>query len=202
MCLQHLHSKNLVHGDVKPLNVLQMEVALKLIDLDASVKAGDVIGHKFSSCYLPPEMLVMDAAGDCCVRVPGTDACNTNYEPLLAAPSFDMWSLGCVLYLMCTGSTLFQGTVEDNISDETDLAELYEWSDSLKDRKLKSGMHRTARDLLSLLLNKDPNMRPSASRVLSHPFLTGVSTTRLPGENAVWDVYISYRAECDEHRGG
>ncbi|RLO12439.1 hypothetical protein DYB28_009408, partial [Aphanomyces astaci] len=52
--LDHLHSHRIVHGDLKKLNVLRMGVHLKLIDLDASTRIGDVLGAKFSSGILPP----------------------------------------------------------------------------------------------------------------------------------------------------
>ena len=62
-CVQHLHDKGLVHGDIKMLNVVRLALdnKLRLIDLDAaatiSAFGGDVsyVGSKFSSAVLPPE---------------------------------------------------------------------------------------------------------------------------------------------------
>ncbi|RHZ32030.1 hypothetical protein DYB37_013236 [Aphanomyces astaci] len=56
--LDHLHSHRIVHGDLKKLNVLRMGVHLKLIDLDASTRIGDVLGAKFSSGILPPGIYI------------------------------------------------------------------------------------------------------------------------------------------------
>lgn len=39
--------------------------------------------------------------------------------------------------------------------------------------------------------------RPSARRVLAHPFLTGKKTQRLHGETAEYDAFISYRVASD-----
>ena len=60
----HLHSLQLMHGDLKMLNVVRMGSQLKLIDLDAiaSFSSGSpsnlltFAGAKFSSGILPPEM--------------------------------------------------------------------------------------------------------------------------------------------------
>ncbi|KAF0702488.1 Aste57867_7786 [Aphanomyces stellatus] len=54
--LQHLHDNDLVHGDVKKLNVVRVGNRLKLIDLDATTTTGDSVGVKYSSGSLPPEL--------------------------------------------------------------------------------------------------------------------------------------------------
>jgi serine/threonine protein kinase len=64
--VEHLHSKELLHGDLKFLNTVRIDERLCLIDLDASVFIGDTdpdaefksyAGAKFSSGVLPPEMI-------------------------------------------------------------------------------------------------------------------------------------------------
>eukprot|EP00505_MAST-04D_sp_SCG-Rhode-Island_P000583 Stramenopile-MAST_4_protein_583 len=57
--LQHLHEKGLVHGDIKPRNIVRVVDQWKLIDLDASASIGDPIGRKYSSGYSPPELAKM-----------------------------------------------------------------------------------------------------------------------------------------------
>ncbi|KAF0715592.1 hypothetical protein As57867_003294, partial [Aphanomyces stellatus] len=54
--LQHLHAKDLVHGDVKKLNVVRVGNRINLMDLDATTTMGDYVGAKFSSGSLPPGM--------------------------------------------------------------------------------------------------------------------------------------------------
>lgn len=56
--LLHLHSDlGVVHGDVKPRNIIRAGSAYKLIDFDASVKLGDSVGtDKVSTAYCPPEL--------------------------------------------------------------------------------------------------------------------------------------------------
>eukprot|EP00984_Skeletonema_dohrnii_P009007 scaffold3378_cov82-Skeletonema_dohrnii-CCMP3373.AAC.1 len=66
--VKHLHEKNLMHGDIKMLNIIRLGIdnKLRLIDFDASARivpsggeeesfAG--AGAKFSSAILPPEMI-------------------------------------------------------------------------------------------------------------------------------------------------
>ena len=58
----HLHSKSLIHGDLKLLNVVRIMDRMCLIDLDASASMGDgdtkfYAGAKFSSGVVPPELI-------------------------------------------------------------------------------------------------------------------------------------------------
>ena len=68
-CVQHLHEKGLVHGDIKMLNVVRLTLdnRLRLIDLDAAAKVSrhdpDYVCSKFSSAILPPECFAKLDAG-------------------------------------------------------------------------------------------------------------------------------------------
>ena len=184
------------------MNVLQVGLALKLIDLDCAAVYvdGALAGAKFSSAYVPPEMMWRFPDGCYAVRSTAHDvdeAVHHAFPPLLVHPSQDMWALGCVLYLLSSGSTLFQATVHDHLSNVSDAEALHHWTDEMKTKKLALIENKLARNLVSMLLNKDPTKRPFASRALQHPFFTGKTVTRLMGETATWDVFISYRADTD-----
>eukprot|EP00985_Skeletonema_marinoi_P019751 scaffold11434_cov115-Skeletonema_marinoi.AAC.6 len=61
--VQHMHEKNLMHGDIKMVNIVRFRIdnKLRLIDLDASAEISvaeeSFAGAKFSSAILPPEMI-------------------------------------------------------------------------------------------------------------------------------------------------
>ena len=89
-----------------------------------------------------------------------------------------------------------KASVEDNSSDD-ELLRLFEWSDKMKKKSLAIVTNKHARNLLSLLLCKNPAKRLSAKYVLSHPFLTGKNPSRLQGEPAKFDIFLSYRVNSD-----
>ena len=61
-CVQHMHQKHVLHSDLKPLNVVRVGHHWKLIDLDAACDIGkENVGHKTSSCYVPPEAVFINA---------------------------------------------------------------------------------------------------------------------------------------------
>lgn len=76
--------------------------------------------------------------------------------------------------------------------------QLFNWSDKTKKEKLAIlNSNKHARNLISMLLCKDPVKRLSAKYVLSHPFLTGKNPTRMQGDLAKFDVFLSYRVDSD-----
>ena len=64
--VEHMHQQKLMHGDLKPLNIVQYQRddGLRIIDLDACAriyganeKGRSYAGAKFSSAFMPPEMI-------------------------------------------------------------------------------------------------------------------------------------------------
>ena len=204
-CVDHMHRKGLLHADLKTLNVVRIGGKWKLIDLDASCMIGqEAVGHKSSTAYCPPEVIYINQTGQAAVRSPDiTDGFTT---PLIAHPSFDIFSLGCILYQLCNKDVLplFQGNQDDNLRAEdmgsdNDLWSLYEWSIDLKTKKLSAIDDPVARNLLSQMLHKDPLLRPTIPRLLAHPFLSSKSVARMIGDQAEYDVFLSYRVASDSH---
>ena len=207
-CVEHMHEKGVLHADLKTLNIVRTAGQWKLIDLDAACVIGkEPVGHKSSSAYVPPEAIFIDEKTDtACVRsVVTLTKGEANYDLLTAHPSFDVWSLGCILYQMCTPDVkpLFQGGQDDNLvgvrKGVDNLFALAEWSNELKADKLADVPDKLARNLLSQMLHKDPLQRPSLSRVLAHSFLSGKKVARLIGEKPKYDVFLSYRVASDSH---
>ena len=47
---------------------------------------------------------------------------------------------------------------------------------------------------------KDPKKRPNFDQILAHPFLSGQKVSRMVGESAEFDVFLSYRVRSDVDR--
>ena len=100
---------------------------------------------------------------------------------------------------MCTAEVkpLFQGGQDDNLvgvrKGLDNLFALAEWTTHLKSEKLSDIPDKTARNLLAQMLHKDPSRRPTLSRILAHPFLSGKKVARMVGEKPKYDIFISYR---------
>ena len=177
---------------------------MKLIDLDSSANfEHDDNSHvyKTSTAYAPPELIIVRNQYGL-IHQESDPAqldrvVHENSTGMKAHPSQDMWSLGCTLYLLCTGSTLFQCNVDDNLTDVSDVDLLASWNDKLKMKKLKQVKKHLPRNLLSLLLQKDPNKRLKASQVLNHPFITARRPSCFLRKNSEYNVFISYRVESD-----
>jgi serine/threonine protein kinase len=211
--VEHMHSKGFLHADLKPLNLVRTDMSWRLIDLDASCQIGEEATlSKTSTAYIPPEAYYLNKDANICdLRT------RVNYEKILdkfpdlnldpfflqANPSFDVWSLGCIFYQLCSAAVqpLFQADRDDNISENIDDDDskwsLAEWSDEIKEQKLRKIAVNEARNLVSQMLSKDPKHRPTIARVLQHPFLTKLKVARLQGEEAEHDIFLSYRVASD-----
>ena len=198
-CVEHLHSKDLIHGDIKPLNFLRTNGQWQLIDLDAVANlSSGFVGLKYSSAYVPPEAIHVDNIS--CIASVKTPH---SHEKLVAHQSFDVWALGCILYQMANIDVipLLQGNQDDNLSGditiEDNLYALADWTPEFKKKKLSRIADKQICNLLSQMIHKDPLKRPSLSRVLAHPFISLKKVTRLAGEVAKFDAFISYRVASD-----
>jgi hypothetical protein len=161
-------------------------------------------GAKYSSLFLPPEMVYVNSKGEGVIRTYNRDAESglpvaheeLPYELVSAHYSFDLWSLGVILYYLCVGTTLFQGTVEDNIFNPGDLVELanFDENSTYWRNKIELVTDNKARNLISLLLKRDPLTRLRTRRILLHPFLTNQPLRKPVVET---NVFISYRVASD-----
>lgn len=91
--VQYLHSKNVIHRDLKSQNVfLAQNGRVRLGDFglcrhtQRAAAGNSTLTHAGTDCYMAPEMLSSSRYG----------------KPA------DMWSLGCVLYELCTGQFMWE----------------------------------------------------------------------------------------------
>ncbi|XP_071711896.1 serine/threonine-protein kinase GRIK2-like [Rutidosis leptorrhynchoides] len=145
--LMYLHSHNIVHGDIKPDNLL--------VTATGTVKIGD-----FSVSQ------VFEDENDELRRSPGT--------PVFTAPecclgltyhgkAADTWAVGVTLYCMIFGKYPFLG---DTLQDTYDkIVNDNMW--------LPRRMNPLLKNLLEGLLCKDPTQRLTLERVAVHPWVVG-----------------------------
>ena len=70
-----------------------------------------------------------------------------------------MWQFGCLLYVLCTGFSLFTVDNQENVRPE-ELHKIAAWDDEEKAHKMASIGKGWPRRLISSLLSRDPQQRP------------------------------------------
>ncbi|GAA1213213.1 serine/threonine-protein kinase [Streptomyces rhizosphaericus] len=145
--LDAAHQAGIVHRDIKPSNVLiDQDGAAMLCDfgiarlLDTRRHTLTVTGAAIGTpAYMSPEQ----ARGD----------------KTLGAPS-DMYSLGCLLHELLTGTTPFDGTGWNVLHQHVHAAPAFLST-------LRPGLPCELEHLVLELLDKDPGRRPTAAQVLA-----------------------------------
>ena len=142
----YLHKRGIVHRDIKPENIMLSKkddiYSIKLIDFGTS-KAfikDDKMNAPMGTCYyMAPEML------------------RRNYDERI-----DIWACGIMMYMMLVGYPPFNG--DDNLEIFTHILK----SPLLFDKDDWEDKTPSARDLLSRILEKDPEKRISIDDIFNH----------------------------------
>ena len=149
--LQYLHSKRIIHRDLKPENLLFKDKdagsPLQVIDFGIAEElpkgvdtSPNVVG---TTSYMSPEVL----------------------EGKGGIPS-DMWSIGCIVYFMLSGTLPFNGR-----SEEDKEAAIMKGAYAMPDSRFKN-VSSDAKDFINQLLKKDPKDRMTAEQAMNHPWIT------------------------------
>eukprot|EP00270_Netrium_digitus_P017417 TRINITY_DN6386_c0_g1_i1.p1 TRINITY_DN6386_c0_g1~~TRINITY_DN6386_c0_g1_i1.p1 ORF type:complete len:286 (+),score=9.04 TRINITY_DN6386_c0_g1_i1:208-1065(+) len=160
--LAHCHSKGVVHGDLKPENVListfipfsrnEGDAAdvpmLKISDFSSSFSKREherspPAGLRGSPLYMAPEIIAGEHYGK----------------------EVDLWSAGVVLFTLLSGVMPFSGSSMESIATQV----LHK--DLVSETKSWRLVSREARDLVIKLLTRNPQMRISAREALCHPWI-------------------------------
>jgi serine/threonine protein kinase len=147
--LVHLHRRNIVHGDVKPENVLcgtSSADEIQLADFGSSVLLEQRTSHTLvdsglsmgTALYAPPEVIRAESVS-------------------LAS---DMWSLGVLTYVLLSGCFPFS-SANDTLNHRASFA-AEPW---------RSQLSPSAREFVTTLLRHDPKRRRTAEEALQHPWL-------------------------------
>lgn len=144
--IDYCHRRGVCHRDLKPENLLVDENGtLKITDFGVSSMKGGVSGSDllYTACgtpyYCAPEII-------------------NGAEDGYSGVKIDAWSCGIILYLLITGTLPFQNE---------DMTQLYEQINRCK-VSYPSWMPAGAKDLISHLLEKDPEQRFSLEQVKLH----------------------------------
>lgn len=171
LCTQELHTSGIIHADLKQRNILRVSREVKdrefiLCDMDASVQIGMPVGPRTSSAYAPPEFALRAYSGD--------------RTHLVAHPSFDIWSLGVILFELCSGRNLFaQDISNDELIELVDKTRLSVW-DTISDDELEPVLANAnaapqqvadAWNLIRWCLKGRPDERPTIAEILAHRLL-------------------------------
>ncbi|XP_063260017.1 myosin light chain kinase, smooth muscle-like [Prinia subflava] len=147
--LQFMHSRAIVHLDLKPENIVCVSPGshwIKIIDFGLARK-------------LAPDAPVKVLHGTPEFMAPEVVA----FEPV--SFSTDMWSVGVICYILLSGESPFQGDTDmETLSNVT----AAQWD---FEEETFSEISQQAKDFISQLLQKDPRRRLPSAGALLHPWL-------------------------------
>lgn len=148
--LQYMHSRRVIHRDIKPMNLIlvngTLESSIKIADFGFATIDCDEIRRPGRFLYGTPGYIAPEVLQFRCY--------STNV---------DMWSLGIVLYVLLSGYMPFP---MDEAGEEPVKRGRVVFPPARFSRVSPS-----AKDLILRLLTVDPDVRYSASQVLQHPWV-------------------------------
>ena len=141
--LEHIHNKGIAHRDLKPENLLLTnDKILKIIDFGLS--------HEFNG-----NDLLKTKCGSPSYAAPEIICC-----PYYDGFKTDIWCCGIILYAMLCGFLPFEG--DDNTLLFRNILEC--------DPEMPDWLSRTSRDLITRILNPDPDERITLEEIKKHKF--------------------------------
>ncbi|CAA7407093.1 unnamed protein product [Spirodela intermedia] len=149
--LGYLHQNGIIHRDIKGANILvDNKGCIKLADFGASKRVAKLAtlnaakSMKGTPYWMAPEVIVQTGHSF----------------------SADIWSVGCTVIEMATGKPPWSQQYQE-------VAVLYHIGTTKSHPPIPENLSPEAKDFLLRCLQKEPNMRSTASELLQHPFVTG-----------------------------
>ena len=142
--LKEIHSNNIIHRDIKPDNLLITENnKIKICDFGISKQLGPNNNYANTTIgtlyYCAPEI----------------------FDKKPYNNKIDIWSLGCVIYELCTKKLCFEGESHWELLNKIMACNYTPLNEELNN-------YYQLNDLIKLLLNKDYKKRPNADAVIDY----------------------------------
>nr|XP_043630617.1 mitogen-activated protein kinase kinase kinase 3 [Erigeron canadensis] len=164
--LAFLHGRNTVHRDIKGANILvDPNGEIKLADFGMAkhiTNCTSMLSFKGSPYWMAPEVVM-----------------NTNGYNL----AVDIWSLGCTVLEMATSKPPW-GQYEG-------VAAIFKIGNSKDMPEIPDHLSNDAKSFIKQCLQRDPSLRPTASKLLDHPFVRDQTTTRSANVNLTKEAFPS-----------
>ncbi|XP_034542356.1 death-associated protein kinase 2 isoform X2 [Notolabrus celidotus] len=149
--VQYLHSKRIIHFDLKPENIMLLDSnvslpRIKLIDFGLAHKIE--AGEDFKNIFGTPEFVAPEIV---------------NYEQL--GLEADMWSIGVITYILLSGASPFLGD-----SKQETLANISALNYQF-DEELFNNTSELAKSFIRELLEKDTRKRMTIEDALNHHWI-------------------------------
>lgn len=149
--LEYLHKNGIMHRDIKGANILvDNKGCIKLADFGASKKVVELAtmtgakSMKGTPYWMAPEVILQTGHSF----------------------SADIWSVGCTVIEMATGKPPWSQQYQE-------VAALFHIGTTKSHPPIPDHLSTEAKDFLLKCLHKEPDLRPTASDLLQHPFVTG-----------------------------
>jgi serine/threonine protein kinase len=172
--LDFCHQRSVVHGDIKPENLLLSEGVLKIADFSSRVNAyralsecsPTYLGIIGSSVYAAPELQhdspMPRSSSTSSLSSLATSPTTPQAISMVCHPAVDVWSAGVTLFVMCAGYTPWRVASQSDVNYRSFLLD--------PEAFFPDSFSIELRGLLRLILQTDPDRRPSAQECLSHPW--------------------------------
>lgn len=163
--ISYVHKMGISHRDLKPDNILIKQddpILVKITDFGLA-KISDNATFMKTFCgtlaYVAPEVIT----GKYDLQ-PSQDS-PYNYSNLV-----DIWSFGCLVYVLLTSHLPFNGKTQTQMFQKIKTGEYHE--SPLNSYRISN----EGRNFLSCCLKVDPRQRMTADEALNHPWLAGVES--------------------------
>ena len=178
--LAYMASKKIIHRDLKPDNLLFKSLEsceIKIADFGLATRC-DVNDYLYKRCgtpgFIAPEVI---------------NASSKTHMPF--TPKCDVFSAGVVFHILLTGDPIFMGKTYSEIIVKNKQCKIKFSHPMLKKNKV-------ALDLLTRMLEVDPEKRITAEEALKHKFFEKIGTDELYKGDV--EIYNDHQFENMEYR--